>query len=72
MLEKEESLAYTGIESQFGHLKGKVLTVLDAVIEDERKLKASKDLVHQQFREQIDWIYQLCYGTSPQSTNQKE
>jgi len=57
---KETKLGFSPIKSQLNFLKGKVLTVIDASIQDEIQRKAIKDLIHNAFEEQIDWIYQLC------------
>lgn len=59
------TLHYDGIEAQLMFLKGKVLTVIDAVLVEEKQCSATKDLIHQQFREQSDFIHQLAFGTSP-------
>jgi hypothetical protein len=58
------TLHYDGIEAQLMFLKGKVLTVIDAVLVEDKQCSATKDLIHQQFREQLDWIHQLAFGTS--------
>jgi hypothetical protein len=57
---KEKEMDYFAIKAQIGHLKGKVLTIIDASIENEQKNKAIKDLIHEVFFSQLDWIYQLC------------
>lgn len=60
-LGKEVKLDFDSIQAQMSFLEGKVLTVLEASILDDRQLKAVKDLVKSTFREQISWIGQLCY-----------
>lgn len=40
-------------------LQGEVLTVIDAVITNDKQLKATKDLVKGKFSSKIDWLYQL-------------
>lgn len=56
-----KSLDYSTIETQVKFLQGKVLTVVDASHNDQRQLKAVKDLVNKMFSEQLSWIAQLCY-----------
>lgn len=58
---KEVKLDFNSIQAQMSFLEGKVLTVLEASILDDRQLKAVKDLIKSTFREQISWIGQLCY-----------
>lgn len=60
--EQEPGLSYGSIESQLNFLKGKVLTVVDASYEASEQREAVKALVHMQFREQLDWMYELSYG----------
>ena len=57
---KETKLGYNSISTQMNFLKGKVLTVIDASIQDRDQRKAVKDLIHDKFKGQLDWIYQLC------------
>lgn len=44
---------------QIKWLMGEVLTVLEAVIDDERKLKATKDIIKSKFSSKLSWIYEL-------------
>lgn len=44
-------------------LEGKVLTLLDAVINDKEQKKATKDLFRQQFW--FQWVQNLDGGTNP-------
>ncbi len=60
LMGEERALDYGVIESQMKFLQGKVLTVIDASMDDGRKLKAVKDLVNKAFSEQLTWILQLC------------
>lgn len=48
------------ISQQVKWLMGEVLTVTEAVIDDERKLKATKDLIKDKFSAKLSWIYELC------------
>lgn len=41
-------------------LQGEILTILEATIEDDRKLKATKDLVKDKISSKISWIYEQC------------
>ena len=57
---KEKELNYSAIASQMGFLKGKILTIIDASVEDRQRNKALKDLIRNEFSIKLDWIYQLC------------
>lgn len=61
LIGKRTKLEYEAIETQVSFLQGKVLTVIDAILSDERQLKATKDLIKSAFSEQLSWIGQLCY-----------
>jgi hypothetical protein len=62
---REVNLSYPMISSQVKFLQGKILTVLEASIDDDRKLKAVKDLVNKMVSEQLTRISQLCYPELP-------
>lgn len=62
------SLDFSAIQSQVSFLEGKVLTVIDAIITDERQLKAAKDLVRTAFNDQLTWISRLCFPDLPMKT----
>lgn len=62
-------LHYTGIDAQINHLLGKVLTIIDAIYQDELQRNAQKSLIKTTFHNQLDRIYELCYGSSPRATN---
>ena len=57
---EEKELGYTAIHAQIRFLMGKVLTIIDACIEDKQRNKAIKDLIRNTFADKLDWIYQLC------------
>jgi hypothetical protein len=57
---QERSLDFTVVSRNLRWLQGEILTVLEAVIDDERKLKATKDLVRDKVSSKISWIYELC------------
>jgi len=57
---EEKELGYKAIAAQISFLLGKVLTIIDASIEDEQRNKAIKDLIRNAFSDKLDWIYQLC------------
>ena len=56
----EAAMRFSIISYQLKHLLGETLTTLEAVIADERQLKAAKSLVKNQFHSKIDWIYEQC------------
>lgn len=41
--------------------QGKVLTIIDAVFTDEKRLKYVKDLVREAFSNQCDWAFELSF-----------
>jgi len=57
---EERTLRFSLISKQLRWLQGEVLTILEATIDDERKLKATKDLVKDKFAAKISWVYELC------------
>jgi hypothetical protein len=63
--ESPVALHWSSIEAQLGFLKGKILTVVDAAIADPQQNKAMKDLVHQQFGEQLNHIFTICWDGAP-------
>ena len=54
----ENYFRYSFVARHLRWLMGEVLTIIDATIDDERKLKATKDLVKDKFSSKMDWIYQ--------------
>lgn len=46
--------------AQSNFLKGEILTIIDAVIVDERQLKATKDWIHATFKNRIQYVNDLC------------
>jgi len=60
-LGKEVKLDCSDITSQVNFLQGKVLTIIEASISDERKLKAVKDLIKSAFSNQLAYIGDLCF-----------
>lgn len=57
---KEAAMRFSLISKQFRYLLGEVLTVLEATIDNDRKLQATKQLTKDKFHAKIDWIYQQC------------
>lgn len=54
-------MSVDAIETQFGFLQGKVLTVMDAVLDGQR-CKAAKDLIRDAFRTQLTHIKNVFSG----------
>jgi len=46
------------VNMHLSHLMGEVLTIAEAVIDDERKLKATKDLVRAKFSAKMSWLFE--------------
>ncbi len=57
---QEQPLPFDSIYTQLGFLKGKVLTVIDASFSDVTQRKAAKDLIHEAFRSQTEYIWEIC------------
>lgn len=58
------SMSYAAITSQFSHLEGKVLTVVDAAISLDSQRKAIKDLIRGHFRGQLRHIESILFSKS--------
>lgn len=56
------SMSYAAITSQFSHLEGKVLTVIDATITLDSQRKAIKDLIRGHFRSQLRHIEGILFS----------
>lgn len=56
----EAVLRFSLISRHLRWLQGEILTILEASIDDERKLKAVKDLVKNQISAKISWLYEQC------------
>ncbi len=52
----EYAFRWAFMRKHFHHLQGEILTILDAVVEDDRRLKATKDLAREKFSSKIDWL----------------
>ncbi len=64
----EHAMRFSLISKQMGYVMGKVLTTLEATIENERQLKALKSIIKSEFNSQISWIYEQC-GTPEEEMN---
>lgn len=56
----ESVMRFSLISRHLRWLQGEILTVLEASIDDERRLKASKDLVKDKISAKISWVYEQC------------
>ncbi len=57
---QENYLRFSYVSRQLRYLQGEILTILEATIDDERKLKAVKDLVKDKISAKISWVYENC------------
>lgn len=57
---KESAMRYSLVAMQLKYIMGEVLTTLEAVIPDERQLKATKSIIKSQFGRKLDWVYTQC------------
>lgn len=48
----------TFVNEHLSHLSGEIFTILEAVIDEPRKLKATKDLVRQRISAKMDWLFE--------------
>lgn len=56
----EAAMRFSLISKQFRYLLGEVLTILEATVEDERRLNATKSLLKDKFHAKINWVYEQC------------
>ena len=56
----EFALRFSAVSRHLRWLQGEILTVLEATIDDERKLKATKEIAKDKFNAKISWIYEMC------------
>lgn len=56
----EKVARFSFMSRQLRWLQGEILTVAEAVIDDPRKLEATKALIKDRFSAKISWIYELC------------
>ncbi len=61
VLGKAKDLDCDTVHKQIQFLQGKVLTLLEASISDKVQLKALKDIVKNDFSNQMQYVNQLCY-----------
>lgn len=57
---EEKAMRFSLVSRHLRWLQGEILTILEASIEDERKLKATKDLVKDKISSKISWLFDLC------------
>lgn len=57
---EESALRFSLISRHLRWLQGEILTILEATIDNDRKLKASKDLVKDKISAKISWVYEQC------------
>lgn len=54
------ALHFNMVSFHLKHLMGEMLTVLEATIDSDRKLNATKSIVKARFSRKLDWIYEIC------------
>jgi len=55
-----EKLQCSSIETQMRFFQGRILTIIDASIANERHNKAVKDLIKEAFRDKINHFWRIC------------
>lgn len=56
----ENYMRFSYMSMQLRHLQGEILTIIEASIDDDRKLKAVKDLIKDKVSSKLSWIYENC------------
>lgn len=56
----ENYMRFSLVSRHLRWLQGEILTVLEATIDDDRKLNATKQLVKDKISAKISWIYEQC------------
>ena len=59
--EDEDPVSYSGIEANTRELAGKILTIIDASISDERQNKSIKDLIKKEIRQYLFYFQDMCF-----------
>lgn len=57
---EEKAIRFSLASRHLRWLQGEILTIIDATLSDERKLRAVKDLVRDKFAAKISWLYEQC------------
>ena len=58
--QEEHAMDFSAIAKHIKWLQGEILTIAEASIDNENKLKATKSLISKSFSDKLDWIYQMC------------
>jgi hypothetical protein len=67
VIEREVPLLdYQALESNFKHLQGKILTIVEACITDKGQLDAVKSLIKSAVNDKLTWMFDLYGHTSDQ------
>lgn len=66
--EGERAVKYYRLESDIRDLTGKILTIVDASVSDEKQNKAIKDLVKENIRQFLNWYQEICFKGSQGSS----
>lgn len=62
---KEEKLDFDTIQFKVSSLQGKVLTIIEAVMTDEKQLEATKSLIKSVFGDKLSDLSEMCYTRVP-------
>lgn len=57
-------LRYWMVEQKVGHLRGEILTIIDAVLGGDDRLKSTKDLIHRAFNGHTGVLHDMAYTDS--------
>lgn len=57
-----KKIEFSQVNSELRFMKGKILTVIDAVIKDEQQNKATKDLIHDYVGVEINKFWRYTTG----------
>ncbi len=56
----ENYMRFSLVSRHLRWLMGEILTIAEASIDNETRLKATKDLIRDKFSSKLDWMYELC------------
>jgi len=62
----DEKLYHNEAVSAVRHLSGRIFTLLDAIITNEKQLKSVKDIVRNELSETYSWLYKAAYKEANQ------
>lgn len=56
----EFAMRFSAVSRHTRWLRGEILTIIEAVIQDPRVLEATKTIVKDKFDAKLSWLYEIC------------